>query len=173
MPVGTIIPYSTPGVNTTPPIKKLYQPPKILQSTAPKAYEVTLSTEAKVKAMQLEGDTVSMISAQMGLDAKTIDQYLSIAVPVNNPAVKTTYTPPKSTYTPPKPINTAAVPLPTYTAPKSTYAAPKQLYTEPPALTQATTQLTSELTQLPTTQYAAAQLIKTATAAAAVTIKSV
>ena len=132
MTVGAITPYGTSGVNTTnyTPIKKLYQPPKTVQNTAPKAYEVTLTTEAKVKALELQGYSPFMISAKLGLDMKTIDQYLGLAVTANNSTVKTMYTPPKSTYTAPKPTQS----LPAYTAPKSTYAAPKASYTEPQSL---------------------------------------
>jgi hypothetical protein len=147
--VSAITPYGASGVNATyfTPIKELHQPPKTMQFSAPKAYEVTLTTEAKVKSLKLEGSTVSMISAKLGLDTKTIDQYLGIAVTPNIVTFKTTYTPPKSTYT----------------APKSTYAAPKESYTEPQTLTQDRTLLASALNQLPMIQYSASQLIKSAT----------
>ncbi len=164
MTVGAITPYGTSGVNTTnyTPVKKPSQPPTAIQSIAPKAYEVTLTTEAKVKALELQGYSVSMISAKLGLDTKTISQYLGIAATTNSSTVKTTYTPPKSTYTAPKPINTTSQPLPAYTAPKSAYAEPKASYTEPPSLTQGRTQLATALAQLPTIQYAASQLITSA-----------
>jgi hypothetical protein len=94
------------------PAKKLNQPQKTAQTSGTKAYQVTLTSEAKAKSLEMEGYTVSMISAKLGLDSKTIDQYLGIAVNSNNVTFKTTFTPQKTTYT----------------APKSTYVAPKASY---------------------------------------------
>ena len=164
MSVGAITPYGTSGAGAAyfTPVKKLYQTSKAAQSSAPAAYEVTLTAEAKVKAMELQGYTVSMISAKLGLDPKTVEQYLGIAAAANETTVKPTYTPPKSTYTAPKPINATAVPLPAYTAPKSTYVAPKAPYAEPQPIAQGRAQLTADLTQLPNVQNAAFQLISSA-----------
>ena len=162
MPVGAITPYGTSGVGATyfTPIKKLYQPPKVLQSSETKAYEVTLTTAAKVKAMELQGYPVSMISARLGLDLKTVYQYLGITEATKDTTFKTTYTPPKATYTAPEPINNSTTPtLPADTTYKSTYVAPKALYTEPQLLTQGRAELTADLTKLPTVPYAASQLI--------------
>jgi len=141
MPVGAITPYATSGVNATyfTPVKRLYQPPKMRQVSAPKAYEVVLTTGAKVKALELQGYSVFMISLKLGLDTKTINQYLGIAAAANTATFKTTYSPPKSTYVEPKPS-----------------------YTEPEALAAAREQLGAGLTQLTTVPYSAAQLISTA-----------
>ena len=115
MSVSAITTYGTTWVNAAylTPAKKLNQPQKTAQNPATKAYQVTLTPEAKAKSLEMEGYTVSMISAKLGLDSKTIDQYLGIAVTSNNSTFKTTYTPPKTTYS----------------APKSTYVVPKASYT--------------------------------------------
>lgn len=141
MPVGAITPYATTGINATyfTPVKRLYQPPKQSLVSAQKAYEVVLTTGAKVKALELQGYSISMISLKLGLDTKTINQYLGSAAAANTATFKTTYSPPKSTYVEPKPS-----------------------YTEPEALAAAREQLGADLTQLTTVPYSAAQLISTA-----------
>ena len=164
MSVGTLASYGISGVNATylTPTMKLYRPPKATRIDAPKAYEVTLTAEAKAKALGVQGYPVSMISLKLGLDIKIIEQYLGISVTASDTTVKMTYTPPESTYRPPELTESAAQPLPTYTSPKSTYVAPKPSYTEPQAMTQARAQLATELTQLPTVQYRASRLISAA-----------
>ena len=105
MAVAGISPYGTSGVNATyfDPPKRLYQPPKASQPSTSKPYQVTLSSEARAKAMQLQGLPVSLIVLKLGLDVKTVDQYLGITVTSTS-----TSTISRSTYTPPKLINTAA-----------------------------------------------------------------
>jgi hypothetical protein len=102
---------------------------------------VTLTSEALAKSLESLGYPVSFISAKLGLDTRTVDEYMGIAIPAN---VTDTF---KSTYTPPK----------------STYVAPKAPYTESQALAQDRALLSSDLTRLATDRYAAIQLISSAT----------
>ena len=60
--------------------------------------------EAKAKSLELQGYTVDMISAKLGLSTSVVDQYLGIAGTTS----KSTYTPPKSTYTPSKSTGASA-----------------------------------------------------------------
>ena len=105
MPVSDITSYAASGAAATH--LALNQPLKTTKISAAKAYHVTLTTEAKAKSLKLEGYTVSMISSKLGLDSKTIDQYLGISVETNNVVFKTTYSSQKSSYTSSKPNNAA------------------------------------------------------------------
>jgi hypothetical protein len=140
--VAAITPYGSSKVRDTSftIMRKLYQVPETAQSPAKQAYHVTLTSEARAKAMKLEGYTIQFISAKLGLDTKTIYQYLGLEISANNDIFKTTYTPPKSTYVP-----------------------PKESYSEPTTLTRDRTLLSSILSQLSTVQYSASQLINSAT----------
>lgn len=146
MAVSAITFGATSGVNSKyfTPVRSLYQTPKTVQTYASKPYEVTLTTAAKAKSMELQGYSVFFISSKLGLDTKTVGQFLGITVAPDNITFKTTYT-----------------------QPKSTYAAPKASYTEPQTLTQDRASLASDLTQLPTNPYRASQLIASATKNAA------
>jgi hypothetical protein len=158
--VSAITPFSTSGISAAnvSSAKSLYQPATTTQISTSKPYQVTLTGEALAKSLESQGFPVSFISAKLGLDLKTVDQYLGITFIANDALFKTTYSPPKPAYTPPKP---------TYTPPQSTYVAPKASYTEPQALTQNRASLASDLNQLSYVQYSASQLIDSATKKAA------
>ena len=130
--------YRTSGISPAlvTPAKRSYQAPKLTQASASNTDQVVLTSEAKAKAMKLAGYSVVFISAKLGLDTKTINQYLGITATANDAIFKTTYTPPK----------------PVYTAPKSTDAAQKATYTEPQTLTHDRTSLANDLAQLSTVQ---------------------
>lgn len=147
MLVSPISSYGASAVSAiySTPTKRLYQPAKPTQVAALRPYDVILTSEAKAKSMEMQGYSVSYIAMKLGLDTKTINQFLGIITQANT--FKTTYTPPK----------------PTYSAPKSMYEAPKAAYTEPQAITQGREQLTDELVKLPTVQFMASQLISAAT----------
>lgn len=80
--------------------------------------------------MKLEGFSVQMISIKLGLDIKTVDQYLGISAATTGAAIKSTYVEPKTTYSEPKPT-----------------------YSEPASLTQARKQLAQDLSQLSFEQF--------------------
>ena len=153
MAVSAITPFSTSGIGAAylSPAKSLYQPATTTRISTSKPYQVTLTGEALAKSLESQGFPVSFISAKLGLDVKTVDQYLGITFIANDALFKTTYSPPKPTYTPPQ----------------STYVAPKASYSEPQTLTQNRASLSSDLNQLSYVQYSASQLIDSATKKAA------
>ncbi len=137
--------YSTSGISPAlvTPAKRSYQALKPTQASASNTDQVVLTSEAKAKAMKLAGYSVAFISAKLGLDTKTINQYLGITATANDAIFKTTYTPPK----------------PAYTEPKSTDTAQKATYTEPQTLTHDRTSLANDLAQLSTVQKSTSPLI--------------
>jgi hypothetical protein len=149
MAASAISPLSSSGGNATylSPAKSLYQPDKSTQVIAPKPYKVTLTSAALAKSLESQGFPVSLISAKLGLDINTINQYLGITSTASTALFKTTYTPPKPTYSPPPAV----------------YTAPKASYSEPQVLSQVRASLASDLTQLPSVPFAASQLIDSAT----------
>ena len=180
----------TSGINATSltPVIKSAQTIKMPLISAPKVFQIILSSEAKVKSMKLQGYTASVIAMKLGLDMKTVNQYLGIAIAATPTTYKSTYVPSKlkSTYVPPKLISTSVafkstnVPpkllsasvalkstyvlpklLSTNVAPKSTYVAPKETYTEPTAVTQSRMELTDSLTQLPFIEFTSSKVVNT------------
>jgi len=93
---GVTAPYPTPA-------PRPYQAAKAAEIATPKAYTVELSGAALAKSLKLEGYTPLMISIKMGLDMKTVDQYLGITAST----VHATYVQPKATYTEPKALSQA------------------------------------------------------------------
>ena len=148
----------TPSVTAEyqPPVKKAVLPAKTAAVPDKAPYHVILSAAARAKSMKLEGYSLSTISLKLGLDIKTVSQFLGIATSTTTTAYKTTYTAPKavtvsiptkSTYTAPKSMTFSIAPKAAYIAPKSTYTAPKAAYEEPKATTQSREQLVSALQQ--------------------------
>jgi len=165
------------GATNKRPEENSYQPPKTTQNFGANADQIALTSVAKAKAMELQGISVSLIAAKLGVDTKTVNQYLGVTDTTDNSTPKTTYAPPKSTNaaakseatgttestntankttTPDTPTTakTASKPISaditktTYTPPKSTFVEPKTTYAEPHALTQDRTKLASALSQL-------------------------
>ena|ERR1035437_3545919 len=101
MLISEVTSYSTNGVTAAnlTPVNRTYQAPQTSKLSAPKLYSVKLSGEALAKSMMLQGYSAVMISIKMGLDIKTVDQYLGIAVPTTNTTTKSTYTQPKASNT--------------------------------------------------------------------------
>lgn len=82
---------ATPALTTTP---AAIIPPKPAATTTPQSepYTVKLTGTALAKSLKLAGQNPSQIAQKMGVDIKTVDQYLSIKVataaptPVPTPA---------------------------------------------------------------------------------------
>lgn len=99
MTVSSITFEGTSRINAATPLfysKRLNEPAKTpTHSSIPESYQVTLSTEAKAKSMKIQGYSVSLIAVRLGLDAKTVNQYLGITATTDN-IFKSTYTPHKT-----------------------------------------------------------------------------
>ncbi len=115
-------------------------------------YHVILSASARAKSMKLEGYSLYSISLKLGLDIKTVSQFLDISATTtaykttsNAPKTVTFSIPAKSTYTAPKSMAFSVAPKAAYIAQKATYTAPKEAYKEPRATTQSREQLVSAL----------------------------
>ena len=89
----------------------------------------------------------------MGLDLKTINQYLGVTTTSTN-IFPLTYANPKTT--------TAEVKS-TYVEPKSTYVEPKASYSEPAALAESRANLTKDLSGIQTAQYSWSNLLNSIT----------
>lgn len=153
MAISQVTPLTFQGVSAaylTPTVKSA-QTAKTAALATPKAYSVELSGTALAKSLKLEGYSPQMIALKMGLDIKTIYQYLGITAATTTTAATTV----KSTYVAPK--------VSTSTEPKSTYVEPKATYAEPKALTQARDNLTQDLNQLNMAQSTWSDLMKSLT----------
>jgi hypothetical protein len=56
------------------PTQNSYQTPKTTQNSWED--QVALTSQAKAKAMELDGYPVSLIAAKLGVDAKTVNEYI-------------------------------------------------------------------------------------------------
>ncbi|MDD2541321.1 MAG: hypothetical protein PHH28_09815 [Desulfuromonadaceae bacterium] len=90
-----------PEVTTTPHTAKT-------EATLPQHDTVELTGAALAKSLKLSGQKPAQIALKMGVDIKTVDQYLSIkvaapittAAPVTSPAPEVKQTTPNTTTTP-------------------------------------------------------------------------
>ena len=180
MAVTAIATTGTTGIEPSykSPTDNSHQAPKTTKNPTNKADQVALTSQAKAKAMELQGIPVSVIAAKLGVDAKTVNQYLGVTDTTKSDAPNSTYTQPKSTNAEDKSTTTAAIEpfnkTRTTTADtaksektasnttkadetkskssesKSTYVEPKTTYTEPQSLTKDRTKLTNALAKLAT-----------------------
>jgi len=66
------------GATNKLPAESSYQPPKTTQNSDAKSDQIALTSVAKAKAMELQGIPVSLIAAKLGVDTKTVNQYLGV-----------------------------------------------------------------------------------------------
>jgi hypothetical protein len=76
---------STPAATTTP--AAIIPPKPAATTTSPsEPYTVKLTGTALAKSLKLAGQNPAQIAQKMGIDIKTVDQYLSIKVATASPA---------------------------------------------------------------------------------------
>ena len=123
---------ATPTLTTTP---AAVTPPKPAATTAPqsKPYTVKLTGTALAKSLKLAGQNPSQIAQKMGVDIKTIDNYLNIKVATATPAPTT-------------PVPTPA-PAPQAKQAATDTAATPQAYSPVEELTESGDQKAAETTQ--------------------------
>jgi len=125
--ISPVNPDNTYGVRAAEltPAKKSDQAAQTKDISVPKTDSVELSHSAQIRSLRLQGLSTEMIAIKLGLDLRTVRQYLGIVEADENTATKSTYV-----------------------KPKTTYVEPKATYTEPKATTQSREQLTQDIIQL-------------------------